>query len=165
MTIPFHHMDATLLNKARDGNRTAIQEVLGHLEESLRPMAGQDEAIEWLLGVARRIRDGEDPNHAMKWSRSSAPFKNLELERWTWAQWVKTLLDEDNISETVAMKLVGKAAGVGYGRNSTVDNAWKKYRNSPAPTDIFPLPPEAQERIRFFEECLAGERERYRKKP
>ena len=90
MTITRNLIDGSLLAKAKDGNRRAIREVLGHLEESLRPLAGQDEVIEWLLGAVRRIRDGEDPNAAFAWSPNGRPSECLELERWNWARWRRT---------------------------------------------------------------------------
>jgi len=163
MTITRNFIDGSLLAKAKDGNRRAIREVLGHLEESLRPLAGQDEVIEWLLGAVRRIRDGEDPNAAFAWSPNGRPSECLELERWNWARWVETLGREDGVTPTSAIRLVGLAAQKS-GVNGTIQDAWDRYRHSNTPDDIFPIPPEASERIRAFEARLATLRAQ-KKKP
>jgi len=156
-------IDGDLLTKARAGNQRAIKAMLHHLEESLRPQASTDEAIGWLLEIINRISEGEEPNAAFNYAKGRPPL-GYEFERWTWARSVKTLMEDHDMTQTAAIMLVGKATGKS-GVNGTIQDAWDQYRDIESPESLFPIPPEAMDRIRFFEQHLEKELRRYLKKP
>lgn len=162
MTDP-HYIDADPLAKAQDGHRPAIRTLAGIAADALSPMTPTDPALEWLSGALQRLQAGEEPNQAFGWNRLGRPRTQHEFERWTWAQWVKTLLAEGIPSVDQALVLVGKAAKTS-GPNGTIQKAWTDYRDADMPLDLFPIPEEVMARIRKFEERIEALR-RPKQKP
>ena len=143
-------IDGNLLDEAQAGHRPAIAVLAGIAADSLAPSVPVDAGLAWLQAVMRRIAAGEEPNQAFGWNRRGRPRKGHEFERWTWAQWVKTLHEEDGLSIEQAQLVVGKAANRS-GPNGAIQVAWGQYRDVAIPDKTSLPPPAVLARIRQFE--------------
>lgn len=130
-------IDGHLLGLAYGDDREAVRVVSAIARDRLGPLAGEDDALAWALKVMDRLASGETVPKPAPWR----PLGQLAWMQWMWAEYVAELIRDDGMSESRAITAVAYAANKS---RDVIYDAWAKYRDVEAPTDLFPLPPKVR---------------------
>ncbi|MCC7278296.1 MAG: hypothetical protein IT487_08265 [Chromatiaceae bacterium] len=134
------YIDGHLLGLADGDDREAVRVVAAIARDRLGPLVGDDDALGYALRVMERLAGGETvPKPARQ-----RPLGHLAWMQWMWAEYVAGLIRDDGMNESRAITAVAYAAKKS---RDVIYDAWAKYRDVEAPTDLFPLPSEVRDAL------------------